>query len=72
MIKNKLRIILAERYISIKKLAEMADIRYATLHTFVKGKTNSADFTMLNKICRALNITLGDILEYIPDEEQKE
>ncbi|MFH0702770.1 MAG: helix-turn-helix transcriptional regulator [bacterium] len=72
MIKNKLRIILAERDISIKKLAEITDIRYATLYAFVKGKTNSADFTMLNKICKFLNITPGDILEYIPEEEQKE
>lgn len=72
MIKNKLMIILAEKDISIKKLSELTGIRYATLHPFAKNKTQSADYNMLNKICKILNITPGDILKYIPDEETKE
>ncbi len=68
MIKNKLLVILAEKEMNIKQLAELADIRYATLHAFAKNKTQSADYTVLNKICKTLGVIPGDILKYIPDE----
>ncbi len=69
MIKNKLMVILAEKELNIKQLSAMADIRYATLHAFAKNKTQSADYNVLNRICKTLNVTPGDILKYVPDEE---
>jgi len=71
MIKNKLMVILAEKELNIKQLADLADVRYATLHSFAKGKTKSVDYNVLNKICKTLNVTPGDILKYIPDEQQE-
>ena len=38
MIKNNLKMILADREISINKLSEMTGLRYATLHAFVKQR----------------------------------
>lgn len=70
MIKNNLKIILAERNLSMKKLAEMTGIRYATLYAFTKTTTNSVNYTVINKICEKLNITPGDMLIYEPDKKE--
>lgn len=67
MIKNKLTVILADREISIKQLADKTGIRYATLWAFAKNKTQSADYEMLNILCKELDVTPNDILKYIPD-----
>lgn len=69
MIKNKLKIILAERDISINKLAEITNIRYATLHAFVKQRVTSINSDVLNKVCETLSLTPGEILVYEPDKE---
>lgn len=70
MIKNNLKIILAERNLSMKKLADMTGIRYATLYVFTKNTNNSANYTVMNKICEVLNITPGDMLIYEPDKKE--
>lgn len=49
MIKNKLLVILADKEINIKQLAEMTGIRYATLWSFAKNKTQAADYEMLTR-----------------------
>lgn len=72
MIKNKLLVILADKEINIKQLAEMTGIRYATLWSFAKNKTQAADYEMLNKICKTLNVIPGDIIKYYPDEDAEE
>lgn len=69
MIKNKLKVILAERDLSINKLSEMTEIRYATLHAFVKQRVTSINSNVLNNVCEALNLTPGEILVYEPDKE---
>ncbi len=66
MIKNKLTVILADREISIKQLAEKTGIRYATLWAFAKNKTQSADYQMLDTLCKELDVKPGDIIKYIP------
>lgn len=72
MIKNKLKVILAERDLSINKLSEMTEIRYATLHAFVKQRVTSINSDVLNKVCEVLQLSPGDILVYIPDDNNKE
>lgn len=69
MIKNNLKMILADREISINKLADMTNIRYATLHAFVKQRVTSINSDVLNKVCVTLNLTPGEILVYEPDKE---
>ena len=70
MIKNNLKLILAEKDLSIKKLAEMTGIRYSTLYTFIKKNNNSVNYTVLNKICEVLDLTPADILIYEPDKKE--
>lgn len=69
MIKNNLKMILADREISINKLADMTKIRYATLHAFVKQRVASINTEVLNKVCEVLDLVPGDFLVYEPDKE---
>lgn len=83
MIKNNLKIILADRDISINKLSEMTGIRYGTLFAFVKrreikidkskqdkkDRPPSLNLEILDKVCETLELTPGEILVYEPDKE---
>ena len=62
MIKNNLKMILADREISINKLSEMTGLRYATLHAFVKQRVSSINCEVLDKVCEALNLTPADFI----------
>lgn len=70
MIKNTLKIVLAERDISIRKLSEMTGVRYATLYAFAKNKVSSVNYKVLDKICDVLNIMPGDILVFTQVEKE--
>lgn len=72
MIKNNLKMILADREISINKLSELTGLRYATLHAFVKQRVSSINCEVLNKVCEVLNLMPGDFITYIADKEDKE
>ena len=49
MIKNNLKMILADREISINKLSELTGLRYATLHAFVKQRVSSINCEVFEK-----------------------
>jgi putative transcriptional regulator len=56
------------------KLTELAEATGIALNNLSVLKTNKARairFSTLNSICKALNCTPGDLLEYIPDEAGK-
>lgn len=72
MIKNKLMVILAEKELTINDLSRMTNIRYATLWSFAKNKTQKADYEMMNRICNVLKCTPGDILMYLQDRDTEE
>jgi putative transcriptional regulator len=56
--------LLAQRHLTIKKLAEIAGLRYQTVFDFVKGNTQGVDWTTLDAVCRALDVQPGDILRW--------
>ena len=67
---KKLWHILLDRDISRTQLREMAGI---TTNALAKlGKDESLPLATLEKVCAALNCTLDDILEYVPDDRQPE
>ena len=71
MIKNNLKMILADREISINKLADMTGLRYATLHAFVKQRVSSINVEVLDKVCEVLDLMPADFIVYIPNNEQE-
>lgn len=59
-----LDVMMAIRKISSTELAEKIDISQANLSILKTGKAKAMRFSTLEAICKALDCTPGDILEY--------
>ena len=70
-IKSKLAVVLAEKEMKLTELEEKTGISLNNLSILKTGKAKAVRFTTLNEVCKALNCQPGDILQYIPDEEQE-
>lgn len=69
MIKIKLSDLLGKHKMTQKALAEMADIRPATVSKMYYEEIKRIDVKHLNNICKAFNCEISELLEYIPDEK---
>ena len=67
---KKLWKLLIDRDMKKKDLAELAGISSFTISTMNAG--NNVTVEILGKICKALNCTLDDIMEFIPEDDEKE
>lgn len=72
MIRIRLSTILGEKRWPQKKLAEKAGIRSATVNLYYNECVKQVSLDVLNKLCKALDCTAGDLLEYVPDERDKQ
>ncbi len=59
-----LDVVLQEREMKSKELAEIIGITEANLSILKSGKAKAIRFSTLEAICRALDCQPGDILEY--------
>lgn len=69
MIIINLDVMMAKRKISLGELSEKVGITLANLSILKNNKARAVRFSTLDAICRALDCTPGDILEYLPDED---
>ena len=60
---------LAKRKMSSGELAEKVGITQANLSILKTGKAKAVRFSTLSALCRALDCQPGDLLEYLPGEE---
>lgn len=67
-----LDVMMAKRKKGLTELAGEVDITLANLSILKNNKAKAVRFSTLESICRALDCQPGDILEYVPDEEEKE
>ncbi|MGZ7144906.1 helix-turn-helix domain-containing protein, partial [Streptococcus pyogenes] len=65
-------LVMAQKRISAGRLAELIDLTPANLSILKNNKAKAIRFSTLNALCRELGCQPGDILEYIPDESEKE
>ena len=72
MIVINLDVMLAKRKMRSNELAEMLGITKANLSILKTGKAKAIRLSTLNKLCRILNCTPADLLEYREDEENGE
>jgi len=63
---------MAKRKMSLGELAERVDITPATFAILKNGKPKAIRFSTLEAICRELDCQPGDIIEYRPEETQKQ
>lgn len=59
-----LDVMMAKRKMSLNELSERVGITLANLSILKTGKAKAVRFSTLDAICKALNCTPGDILEY--------
>ena len=64
-----LDVMMAKRKKSLQELAAQVDITNANLSILKNNKARAVRFATLDAICKALDCQVGDILEYVPDEE---
>ena len=69
MIIVNLDVMMARRKMSLNELSKRVGITMANLSILKTGKAKAVRFSTLDAICRALDCTPGDILEYRPDSE---
>ena len=69
MIIVNLDVMMARRKMSLNELSERVGITIANLSILKTGKAKAVRFSTLDAICRVLDCTPGDILEYRPDHE---
>ena len=72
MIFCNLPVLLAERRLRVADLVRMTDISKSTLHRIYNDETTRIEFDTLNKLCQVLEVNPGDILKYIPDENEED
>ena len=65
-----LDVMMAKRKISLTELANQVDLTQANLSILKNNKAKAIRFSTLEAICKALDCQPGDIIEYVPDEEE--
>ncbi len=67
MINVRLDYVLLDRRMKLTALAEATGIALNNLSVLKTNKARAVRFSTLSSICKALNCSPGDLLEYIPD-----
>jgi putative transcriptional regulator len=67
-IRNHLSREMGARRMSIKALAERAGLAYGTVFALYHDQASRIEFETLDKLCRALDCKVEDLLEYAPAE----
>ena len=68
MIRLNLDVVMAKQKMSLGELSERVGITLANLSVLKNNKARAIRFSTLDAICRALDCTPQDILEYRPGE----
>jgi len=62
--------VMAQRKKGLTELSKEVDITMANLSILKNNKAKAIRFSTLEAICKALDCQPGDIIEYVPDEEE--
>jgi putative transcriptional regulator len=69
MINIRLDYLLLDKRMKLKDLAEATGLAVNNLSILKTNKARAIRFSTLNSLCKALNCTPGELLEYIPDDK---
>lgn len=72
MIIFRLDRVMADRKISLNELAKRIDLTDSNLSIFKTGKARAVRILTLDALCRELHCQPGDLLEYMPDNQNIE
>lgn len=71
MINVRLDYMLVDRRMKLKDLADATGLAVNNLSILKTNKARAVRFSTLNSLCKVLNCSPGDLLEYVPDEAEK-
>ncbi len=63
--------VLADRKMQLNELAKKMDMSNVNLSLIKTGKIKAVRLNTLNALCEILHCEPGDLLEYVPDNEEK-
>ncbi len=69
MVRVNLAVLLAKKKWKVADLSRITGIRYNTLTDMYHEFTERISLEHIDLICKALDCTAGDLIEYIPDRE---
>ncbi len=69
MINVRLDYVLLDKRMKLKDLARATGLAVNNLSVLKTNKARAIRFSTLNSLCKALNCTPGDLIEYVPDDE---
>lgn len=69
MIVNRLPLLLAEKRLKVADAVRETGISKTTLHKIYNDQSTRIDFDTINKLCEYLDVKVGDIFEYVPNEK---
>lgn len=72
MIVINIDVMLAKRKMSVTELSNRVGITMANMSILKNGKAKAIKLETLSKICEVLMCQPGDILEYVPGQEEVE
>ena len=70
MINIRLDYLLLDERMKLKDLAEATGLAVNNLSILKTNKARAIRFSTLNSLCKALNCTPGDLIEYVPDADE--
>jgi len=68
MINVRLDYVLLDRRMKLKDLAEATGLAVNNLSILKTNKARAIRFSTLNQLCKALNCTPADLIEFVPDQ----
>ena len=68
MIVIHLDVMMAKRKMSLNELSEKVGITLANLSILKNNKAKAIRFSTLEAICQALDCSVADIIEFVPDK----
>jgi len=69
MINIRLDYVLLDKRMKLKDLAQATGLAVNNLSILKTNKARAIRFSTLNSLCKALNCTPGDLIEYVSDDE---
>ena len=72
MIVINIDVMLAKSKMTVTELSEKVGITIVNMSVLKNGKAKGVKFSTLNAICKALDCQPGDILEYVPSDDDED
>ncbi len=72
MIISHFPVLLAERKLKVSDAVRATGISKTTLHKLYNEQSSRIDFETIDRLCNFLDVGVGELFEFIPDEKRKE